>query len=203
MDSVKQFLDRKILYIDKGINIKDISGGFIMTQTVNKLTSRNDKLFSTMTLESIKARKNTSEKDLNNAILTFQKADKNNDGILSDNEIKKYDEDCKTTFLTTLAVCTGAAFTIGIAGFAIFKNREMSKQIKNLTTQLKQTTEQLNSTQSCLSDAQNKIKVISQKKSIKNPLFEFLSEITEGLSKTNSALSEAVKLKQNLKSIKS
>ena len=75
---------------------------------VSPITSRNGKLNTNMTLESVKEASYKSEKEKNKAISLFEKADKNKDGMLDESEIKAYDKK-----QTLKKVAIGAVIALG------------------------------------------------------------------------------------------
>lgn len=116
-----------------------------MTTTDSTMVySRNNHLWSGMTLDDAKNAVNNKtyrsdkakNKAMDKAIIRFQKADENNDGVLSTDEIKKYDR--KQLAKTILIGIGGVATAVGI-GYLATKGIKMNNALKATTKELADT----------------------------------------------------------------
>ena len=96
-----------------------------MTQPI--VYSRNEKLWTGMTMDdarnsvNAKTYRNEKAKDkaMEKAIIRFQKADNNQDGVLDLAEIEQYNKDVRKKTIKTVALAAaGVAVTVGIAYLA-------------------------------------------------------------------------------------
>ena len=114
------------------------------TQGAPGIYSRNGKLWSGMTMHNVKEAVNgetyrnqkAHNRAMDKAIIRFQKADANNDGILSAYEIKKYDR--KQLTKNILIGVGGVATAAGIAYLAT-KGIKMNNALKATTKELADT----------------------------------------------------------------
>lgn len=103
-----------------------------MSTELSAVTSRNGKMSTDMTLESVREGSYKSEKAKNKAISVFVKADKNNDGQLDAYEIKAYDRKQAWKTAGIVAGTLVAGLLVAKTGIGIIKKANTGRYDKLL-----------------------------------------------------------------------
>ena len=141
-----------------------------MSTTNGVVYSRNNQLWSGMAIADVQNAVNAKtyksekahDKAMDKAIIRFQKADKDNDGILSLDEIKQYDKDVRNKKIRNVLIGVGAVVTAVGVGVLAAKGIKTHKALQAATKELADTKNVLAQTDDVLKQTDDALNALRQ-----------------------------------------